>query len=235
MVAYLRRYRNHGYPGANTTLNFVALCADNRVQHTERRHGSSRPAPDGNLSSTTIQGDRPVAAQNSARIAHNQTNPLQQMTAARDYTRRFRNLLTELRLQPGIHQRIESALTEFSDAHPNVRASYISRSVDETYFQDGACGWEAQARPKLQGIALEGENMFEFLAFSHGLRMHTTPIATIMNVEELWLEAAPAQPFVLRVCFYHSFPATTILYAPDAESQEEVISFVKRLKFLRGF
>ncbi len=155
--------------------------------------------------------------------------------ASRDFARRFTNLTDELRLQPGIRQRIETLLGEFADAHPNLRAWYLARDVDESYFADGACGWEAAARPKLQGLAIEGEHLFEFLAFANGLRMHTTPLNTIMNVEELWLETAPDQPFVLRVCLYHSFPATTMLYAPSGEAQESAVAFLSRLKYLRGF
>lgn len=155
--------------------------------------------------------------------------------AGKEFARRFANLLCELRLQTGIHKRIETILRDFAEEHPNVRASYIARSVEESYFSDGACGWEAAARPKLQGLAIENEHLFEFLAFAHGLRMHTTPLNTIMNVEELWLETAPEHPFVLRVCLYHSFPATTILLAPDGESQDAALSFLRRLKYLRGF
>lgn len=156
-------------------------------------------------------------------------------TAGREFARKYGNLLCELRLQAGIHQRIEKLLAEFAEAHPNVRASYISRDVDESYFSDGSCGWEAAARPKLQGLAIEGEHLFEFLAFANGARMHTTPLSSVMNVEELWMEAAPDQPFVLRVCLYHSFPATTILYAPTGDSQDAAVSFLRRLKYLRGF
>lgn len=156
-------------------------------------------------------------------------------TAAREFVRRFTNLLQELRLQMGIQQRIETILNEFAQAHPNVRASYLSRDVDESYFSDGACGWEAVARPKLQGLAIEGENLFEFLAFAHGLRTHVTPLNTIMNIEEMWLEPAPAQPFVLRASCYHSFPATTLLYAPNGDTQEAALAFLQRLKYLRGF
>lgn len=154
---------------------------------------------------------------------------------AREFTRRFSNLLCELRLQNGIHQRIETLLNEFADAHPNPRAIYLSRDVDESYFSDGSCGWEAAARPKLHGIAIEGENLFEFLAFSNGIRMHVTPLASIVHIEELWLETAPEQPFVLRVCCYHSFPATTVLYAPNPDSQEAAVAFIQRLKYLKGF
>jgi len=155
--------------------------------------------------------------------------------AGREFVRRFRNLLCELRLQTGIHQRTETLLSEFAEAHPNVRASYLSRDVDESYFSDGSCGWEAAARPKLQGLAIAGENIFEFLAFANGLRIHTTPFNTIMNVEETWLEPAAEQPFVLRVCLFHSFPATTILYAPRPDTQEAALVFLQRFKYLRGF
>ncbi len=157
------------------------------------------------------------------------------ISAGREFARRFANLLHELRLQPGIQRKAEVLLDEFADAHPNLRASYLSRDVDESYFSDGACGWEAGARPKLQAMAIEGETLFEFLAFSQGLRMHATPLQTVMHVEELWLEPAPQQPFVLRCCLYHSFPATTLLCASTGESQEALHNFLVRLKYLRGF
>lgn len=156
-------------------------------------------------------------------------------TAGSEFARRFTNYLCELRLPTGIQKRIERLMGDFAAEHPNLRASYISRSVDESYFNDGSCGWEAAARPKLQGLAIEGENLYEFLAFANGFRTHCTPLTSIMNVEELWLETAPEQPFTLRIFFYHSFPATTILYAPDGESQEAAVSFVQRMKYLRGF
>jgi len=172
-----------------------------------------------------------MAAEVNARIAQDK----KPTTAAREFARRYSNLLCELRLQMGIRQRIETLLTEFVEIHPNLHACYISRDVDESYFSDGSCGWEAAARPKLQGLAIEAGNLFEFLAFSNGLRTHTTPLNSIMNVEELWLETAPDQPFVLRICLYHSFPATTVLYAPTGETQEAARSFLQRLKYLRGF
>ena len=153
----------------------------------------------------------------------------------KEFARRFTNMLCELRLQPGIQNRIEKLLGDFSEEHPNLRGSYLSRHVDPSYFSDGACGWEAEARPKLQGVAIEGENLFEFIAFSNGIRAHSTPISTIMNVEEVWLETAPDQPFTLRICLFHSFPATTILYAPDGDSQDSAVAFAHRLKYLRGF
>jgi hypothetical protein len=172
-----------------------------------------------------------MAAENNAGIAIS-TKPA---TAAREFVRRYTNLLCELRLQTGIRQRIETMLNEFAEVHPNLRASYISRDVDESYFNDGSCGWEAAARPKLQGLAIEGENLFEFLSFTNGLRTHTTPLNSIVNVEELWLETAQDQPFVLRISLYHSFPATTLLYAPNGETQEGARAFLQRLKYLRGF
>ncbi len=172
-------------------------------------------------------GKRSALPPNSERV--------RECVAGREFTRKFRNLLCELRMQPGIHQRAETLLTEFAEAHPNLRASYLSRDVDESYFSDGSCGWEANARPRLQGIAIEGESLFEFLAFANGLRMHATPLNTIMNVEELWLEPAPDQPFVFRACLFHSFPATTILYALHPDSQESAVAFLQRLKYLRGF
>ena len=156
-------------------------------------------------------------------------------TAGREFARRYTNTLCELQLQRGIHQRIERLLTEFAEEHPNLRASYISRYADESYFSDGACGWEAAARPKLHGMAIDGENLFEFLAFAGGVRTYSAPLNTIVNVEEMWLEPAPEQPFILRVYFHHNFPATTILYAPDGDSQDAAVSFARRVKYLRGF
>jgi hypothetical protein len=162
------------------------------------------------------------------------TEERQPGSAGRDFARRFTNMLCELRLQPGIHNRIELLLDEFADAHPNLRGSYLSRHVDHTYFSDGSCGWEADAKPKLQGLALEGENLFEFIAFTNGIRLHSTPVSSIMSVEELWLETAPDEPFALRICLIHSFPATTILTAPDGDGQDSAVAFSHRLKYLRG-
>ncbi len=156
-------------------------------------------------------------------------------TAGREFARRFCNLLVEIRLQAGIHKRIEKVIGDFAEEHANLRASYISRDVDDSYFNDGSCGWEAAAKGKIQGLAIEGDKMYEFLAFSNGLRMHATPLDTVMNVEELWLESGPSQPFAFRVCLYHSFPATTILTANSGEGQDAAVSFVQRLKYLRGF
>ena len=157
------------------------------------------------------------------------------VTAGRDFARRYANTLYELQLQRGIHNRIELLLNEFAEAHPNLRATYLSRYVDESYFSDGSWGWEAAARPKLHGLAVDGENLFEFLAFAGGVRAHSAPLDTIVNVEETWLEPAPEQPFVFRVFFHHNFPATTILYAPDGDSQDAAVAFARRIKYLRGF
>ncbi len=171
----------------------------------------------------------------TAETALSQATDRQPVSAGKDFARRYSNMLCELRMQPGIQNRIERLMAEFAEEHPNVRGSYLSRHVDPTYFSDGSCGWEAEARPKLQGLAIEGENLFEFIAFTNGIRLHTTPISTIMNVEEVWLEAAPEEPFACRICLYHSFPANTILTAPDADSQDSAAVFLQRLRYLRGF
>jgi hypothetical protein len=171
----------------------------------------------------------------SAEPALNIVSERQSGSPGKDFARRFTNMLCELRLQPGIQNRIEKLMGEFADEHPNLRGSYLSRHVDSSYFSDGSCGWEAEARPKLQGLAIEGENLFEFIAFSNGIRLHTTPLSTVMNIEELWLEAAPDEPFLFRICLFHSFPATTILSAPDGDSQDSAVAFAQRLKYLRGF
>ena len=159
----------------------------------------------------------------------------QPVAPGKDFARRFTNMLCELRLQPGITNRIEKLMSEFADEHPNLRGTYMSRHVDPTYFSDGSYGWEADAKPKLQGLALEGENLFEFIAFTNGMRFHTTPLQTIMNIEEVWLESAPDEPFLFRVCLHHSFPATTILTAPEGDSQDAAVAFIQRLRYLRGF
>ncbi|HLK55659.1 MAG TPA: hypothetical protein VKU00_03795 [Chthonomonadaceae bacterium] len=153
----------------------------------------------------------------------------------REFTRKFTNTLCELRLSMGIAQRIEKLLEEFAEEHPSPRGTYISRNVDDSYFNDGSCGWEATAKPKLHGLVLESDKIYEFLAFANGLRTYVSPLETVMNIEELWLEPGPNQPFILRACLFHSFPATTILYAPDGESQDAAVAFLRRVKYLRGF
>ncbi len=153
----------------------------------------------------------------------------------REFSRRFCNLLCELQLHTGIHRRIENLIQHFVEDHPNLRTTYISRSVDPTYFEDGVCGWEAASRPQLQGLVVAGNNLHEFLAFSHGFRSHVTPLGLVVDIEETWLEPEPAQPFLYRACLYHQFPATTILYAPDGEMQDAATRFVQTLKYLRGF
>ena len=157
------------------------------------------------------------------------------VSAGKDFVRRYINMLCELRLQPGIHNRIEKLMGEFAEEHPNIRGSYLSRHVDPSYFSDGSCGWEAEAKPKLQGLAVEGENLFEFISFTNGIRFHTTPLSSVMNIEELWMETTPEAPFTFRICLFHSFPATTLLPAPDGDSQDSAVMFAQRLKYLRGF
>lgn len=170
----------------------------------------------------------------SAEPILNRVDERQAGSPGKDFARRFTNMLCELRLQPGIQNRIEKLMGEFADERPNLRGTYLSRHVDPTYFSDGSCGWEAESRPQLQGLAIGGENLFEFIAFTNGVRLHATPISSIMSVEELWLEGAPEEPFMLRICLFHSFPATTILTAPDGDSQDAAVAFAHRLKYLRG-
>ncbi len=151
------------------------------------------------------------------------------------FARRFCNLLCELQLQPGIYRRIERIVQDFGIERPALRAVYISRYVDPTYFSEEAYGAEAAAHPQLQALVIEGRNLYEFLAFAQGFRCHTTPISTIVNIEETWLEPEPSQPFLFRACLYHSFPAATILYAPDGDLQEYAMQFLDSLKNVRGF
>ncbi|HLI47656.1 MAG TPA: hypothetical protein VKV18_03040 [Chthonomonas sp.] len=172
-----------------------------------------------------------MSAERIARMADSE----QPNSSAALFVHRFKNGLYELQLSPGIFRRIEGLLEEFAQSHPNLRGSYLSHEVDPSYFSDGAYGWEAVHRPRLQGLAIEGETLFEFLAFASGFRMHATPLESIVNIEELWMEPAPDKPFILRVCIYHSFPAATLLYAPTGETQEAAAAFVSRLKYLRGF
>ncbi len=159
----------------------------------------------------------------------------QPRTAGSEFVRRFENALHELRQQPGTYYKTTQLLSEFADLHPNLRGSYISREVDPSYFANGQCGWEAGARGKLQALALEGECLFEFLAFTNGIRMHSTPLSSVMNVEETWLEPSTDQPFVFKACMYHSFPATTLLTACTPEGEESAHEFLARVKYLRGF
>jgi len=161
--------------------------------------------------------------------------PIETTTAGREFTRRFNNTLVELQLQTGIHRRIENLLNDFAQEHPNLRASYISREVDEGYFQTGQLPPEAMERPRLQGIAVDGERIFEFIAFAHGLWRDAADLRSIVQISETWLEPKPDQPFILRVLLLYNFQAATILYASTGEGQDQVQEFVARLKYLRGW
>ncbi len=151
------------------------------------------------------------------------------------FARRFCNLLCELQLQPGIYRRIERIIQDFGIDKPLLRAVYLSRSVDPSYFSDGSYGEAAAERPQLQALVIEGRNLYEFIAFSQGFRSYTTQISAIVNIEETWFEPEPSQPFVFRACLYHSFPAATILYAPDGDLQEYAMQFLDSMKRIRGF
>jgi len=155
-------------------------------------------------------------------------------TAGAEFARKFCNHLAELRLQPGIHHRIERLIKEFSEVHPNLRGSYLSRHVDPKYFEEGVYGWEAGVRPKLHALALSGDHLHEFIAFSNGFRRSSTPLETISSVEEVWLEAAPDSPFTYTASLTHSFPSVTLLYAPEPEGQDAAALFIDRIKYLRG-
>jgi hypothetical protein len=161
--------------------------------------------------------------------------PAETTTAGREFARRFNNILCELQLQPGIQRRIENLLGEFAEEHPNLRASYVSREVDESYFPVDEFPPEVLARPRLHGIAVEGEQMFEFVAFAHGLRRDTVSLNSIAHIQETWLEPKVDEPFVLRVTLYHNFPAATVLLATTGEAQDAVQDFLSRLKYLRGW
>jgi hypothetical protein len=107
--------------------------------------------------------------------------------------------------------------------------------VDDTYFQDGHCPPEALSRPRLQGIAVENETLYEFIAFAHGLRRHTLDMRAIVDIQEVWLEPKPDLPFIYRVSIYYTFPAVTTLLALTGETQDLAQDFVARLKYLRGW
>ncbi len=156
-------------------------------------------------------------------------------TAGAEFARRFSNALIELRLGPGIHHRIERLMREFSEIHPHLRGSYLSRTPDPKYFEDGTFGWEANARPKLHALAISGDHLHEFMAFAGGFRKSATPLETLLSVEETWIETASDAPFVYSAAFTHSFPSVTTLYAPDPEGQEAAAGFVDRIKYLRGW
>ena len=156
-------------------------------------------------------------------------------TAGREFSRKFSYMLVELQLQPGIHRRIENLMNDWAAEHPNLRASYLSREVDASYFQSEDCPPEALARPKLQGIAVDGDRMYEFVAFAHGFRRDVAALDSIIHVHETWLEPRPEEPFVLRASLYHTFPATTTLLATTGEQQDLVQDFLTRLKYLKAW
>jgi hypothetical protein len=144
-------------------------------------------------------------------------------------------MLVELQLQQGIHLRIENLMNDWAAEHPNLRGSYLSREVDASYFQAEDCPPEALSRPKLQGIAVEGDRMYEFVAFANGYRRDVAQLDSIVNIHETWLEPKPDEPFVLRAALYHTFPATTVLLASTGEQQDLVQDFLCRLKYLKAW
>lgn len=156
-------------------------------------------------------------------------------TAGGAFARRFTNLLCELQLQTGIHHRAELLLEKFAMEHPNLRASYLSREVDDCYFEDPEIPEEARTRPRLQGLAIENDALFEFIAFARGLRCDTVALPSVVNIEETWIETKPDQPFFLRIKLHHSFPASTVLVASTGEGQDAAQEFVGRLRYLRGW
>lgn len=156
-------------------------------------------------------------------------------TAGREFARKFNNTLVELQLQTGIHRRIENLVSQFAEEHPNLRGSYIAREADESYYQMPDFPPEAITRPKLHGIAIENEHLFEFFAFHHGLRRDVVDLRSIVHIQETWLEPRPEQPFILRIALFHTFPAATVLFATTGETQDAAMDFVARLKYLRGW
>ncbi len=156
-------------------------------------------------------------------------------TSGREFARRYTNTLVELQLQTGIHRRIENLLNDWSAEHPNLRASYISREVDASYFQDDDCPPQALSRPKLQGIAVEGDRMYEFVAFAHGLRRDVAQLDSIIHIQETWLESKPDEPFTLRAALYHTFPATTVILGTTGEQTDMIQDFLTRVKYLKGW
>jgi hypothetical protein len=156
-------------------------------------------------------------------------------TAGKEFARKFTNALPDLQLHTAIHRRIEDMLEDWASEHPNLRGSFIGREVDPAYFQtiDGAR--EAAGRPKLQGLAIEGETLFEFVAFAHGIRKDATELSSIVQLSETWVEAKADEPFTYRVELIHNFGAATILMATKCEGQDLAQEFVGRFKYLRGF
>lgn len=156
-------------------------------------------------------------------------------TAGAEFARRFNNVLCELQLQTGIYRRIEHLMNVFGQEHPNLRASYISREVDESYLQGPEYPIEALTRPRMQGLAVEGDCIYEFIAFHHGFRRDVVELHSICHIQETWLEPKPEEPFVLRVHIYHDVSAATVLLATTGEAQDAVQEFLTRVKYLRGW
>src|SRR5262249_4905231 len=134
-----------------------------------------------------------------------------------------------------IYRRIENLVNAFAEEHANLRSSYISREVDESYYQMPDFPSEAITRPKLHGIALENDRLYEFFAFQHGLRRDVVDLRSIVHIQETWLEPKVDQPFILRISLFHDFPAMTVLFATTGEGQDAAQEFVGRLKYLRGW
>jgi hypothetical protein len=153
----------------------------------------------------------------------------------REFARRVNNIACELQLQTGIHHRIERFMEDFAVEHPNLRASYIAREVDESYFQDGFCPPEAAARPALHALCIEGENLYEFVLFAHGFRRDVVDIRSIAQIQETWLEPEKEKPFIFRATLYYTYPSITILRASTGESQDAAQEFLSRLRYLKGW
>jgi hypothetical protein len=153
----------------------------------------------------------------------------------REFARKFTNILPELQLQSGIHRRIENMLEDWSAEHPNLRGSYFGREVDPSYLAgvDGAP--EALARPKLHGLAIEGEVLHEFVVFAHGIRKDVVELGSIAQLQETWVETKPDEPFLYRAELFHTFGASTILVASKGEAQDAAQEFVSRFRYLRGW
>jgi len=156
-------------------------------------------------------------------------------TPGREFARKFNNTLVELQLQTGIHRRIENLMNDWAAEHPNLRASYISREVDAGYFQGEDSPPEALSRPKMQGIAVEGDRMYEFVAFAQGMRRDVAQLESIVHIQETWLEPKADEPFVLKVVLYHTFPAATVLLGSTGDQQDMIQDFLTRVKYLKGW
>ncbi len=156
-------------------------------------------------------------------------------TPGREFVRRLTNMLCELQLQQGIHRRIETIANDFAVEHPNMRAMYVSREVDDCYFEDPLLPPIAAARPRMHAIAIDREQLYEFVVFAHGLRMDVVALDSIVSIEETWLEPSPETPFVFRVVLTHAPSGSTVLLATTGDAQDATRDFVSRLKYLKGW